>query len=159
MMRQVCGTGHWKSHRRQSKPGAYGSTHRPNPHGTNPTWQTYEHRLDAHTGTVPGPDAGQALHQVDEDRRVEKASRPVVLPVIRPEGRDRMEVTMEDDIFVVHSRQAEEQAQKLGAGGYDALDELQQRLRRMGLERAMRRAGARPGDTVKIGEVELVWHG
>ena len=39
-------------------------------------------------------------------------------------------------------------AQKLVEGGYDALDELQQRLRRMGLERAMRRAGARPGDVL-----------
>ncbi|MGE0057046.1 MAG: GTPase ObgE [Dehalococcoidia bacterium] len=99
------------------------------------------------------------LHQVDEERREEKASRPVVLPVIRPEGRDRMEVVLEDDVFVVHSKQAEEQAQKLGDGGYDALDELQQRLRRMGLERAMRRAGARPGDIVKVGNVELEWHG
>jgi Obg family GTPase CgtA-like protein len=59
----------------------------------------------------------------------------------------------------VRSRQAEEEALKLAEGGYDALDELQQRLRRMGLERAMRRAGARPGDIVKVGDVELEWHG
>ena len=85
------------------------------------------------------------LHQVDEERREQAARIPAILPVIRPEARDRIEVTLEDDVFVVRSRQAEEQAQKLGEGGYDARDELQQRLRRMGLERAMRRAGARPG--------------
>jgi GTP-binding protein len=99
------------------------------------------------------------LRVVDEERRAEKAAQPAVLPVIRPEGRERMEVVLEDDVFVVHSRIAEEQALKLGDGGYDALDELQQRLRRMGLERAMRRAGARPGDIVRVGEVEIEWHG
>jgi GTP-binding protein len=96
---------------------------------------------------------------VDEARREQEALQPAKLPVIRPEPRDRMEVVLEDDVFVVRSRQAEEQAQKLGDGGYDALDELQQRLRRMGLERAMRRAGARPGDIVRVGDVELEWHG
>jgi GTP-binding protein len=99
------------------------------------------------------------LHQVDEERREQEASRAPTLPVIRPEPRDRLEVELEDDVFVVRSRQAEEQALKLADGGYDALDELQQRLRRMGLERAMRRAGARPGDIVRVGEVELEWHG
>jgi GTP-binding protein len=99
------------------------------------------------------------LHQVDEERREQEALQPAKLPVIRPEPRDRIEVTLEDDVFVVRSRQAEEQAQKLGEGGYDALDELQQRLRRMGLERAMRRAGARPGDIVRVGAIELEWHG
>src|SRR6185503_11741993 len=99
------------------------------------------------------------LQQVDEERREQEAAQPRVLPVIRPEPRDRLEVQLEDDVFVVHSRQAEEQAMKLADGGYDALDELQQRLRRMGLERAMRRAGARPGDTVRVGGVEIEWHG
>jgi GTP-binding protein len=99
------------------------------------------------------------LRQIDAERQEEKAARPVTLPVIRPEPRDRLEVTLEDDVFIVKSRQAEEHAMKLAEGGYDALDELQQRLRRMGLERAMRRAGARPGDTVRVGDVELEWHG
>jgi Obg family GTPase CgtA-like protein len=32
---------------------------------------------------------------------------------------------------------------------------LQDRLRRMGIERALARAGAREGDTVRVGPVEL----
>jgi GTP-binding protein len=67
-------------------------------------------------------------------------------PVLRPKERDRLEVVQDGDIYLVRGERAEEAALKLGESGYEALDELQDRLRRMGLERAMRRVGARPGD-------------
>jgi GTP-binding protein len=79
--------------------------------------------------------------------------------VLRPRGRDRLEVELEDGLFVVRGEQAEVAALKLGEGGYDAQDELQERLRRLGLEKAMRRAGARPGDRMRVGNVELEWYG
>jgi GTP-binding protein len=81
------------------------------------------------------------------------------LPVLRPQGRDRLEVEREDGLYVVRGEQAEVAALKLGEGGYEAQDELQERLRRMGLERAMRRAGAHPGDRMRIGNVEIEWYG
>ena len=80
-------------------------------------------------------------------------------PILRPEARDRLDVSQEESVYVVHGRRAEIAALKLGAGGYEALDELQERLRRLGLEKAMRRAGARPGDPMRIGAVELEWQG
>jgi GTP-binding protein len=100
----------------------------------------------------------QLLQEIERGQQTSDIE-PARLPIIRPEQRDRLDVVLEDDIFVVHSRRAEEEAQRLGEGGYEALDELQQRLRRMGLERAMRRAGGRPGDIVRVGDVELEWHG
>jgi GTP-binding protein len=81
------------------------------------------------------------------------------VPVLRPRARDRIEVEQDGDIFVVRGERAEEAAYKLGEGGFEALDELQERLRRMGLERALRRVGARPGDRLKVGNVELEWQG
>ena len=81
------------------------------------------------------------------------------LPVLRPRGRDRLEVEEQDGVYVVHSGQAEVAALKLGEGGYEAQDELQERLRRMGLEKTMRRAGAHPGDRMRIGNVDLEWYG
>jgi GTP-binding protein len=99
------------------------------------------------------------LQEIERGQEQAADSGPARLPVIRPEPRDRLDVVLEDDVFVVHSRRAEEESQRLGEGGYEALDELQQRLRRMGLERAMRRAGGRPGDIVRVGDVEFEWHG
>jgi len=87
------------------------------------------------------------------------AEGPGGLPVLRPRERERLEVERDDGVFVIKGRKAEEEAYKLGAGGYEALDELQERLRRMGLERVLRRAGAAPGARLRVGEVELEWHG
>jgi GTPase len=81
------------------------------------------------------------------------------LPVLRPRGRDRLEVEEEDGVYVVRGSQAEAAALKLGEGGYEAQDELQERLRRMGLERLMRRAGARPGVRMRVGAAEMEWQG
>ncbi len=39
----------------------------------------------------------------------------------------------------------------------EAADYVQVRLRRLGVDRALVRAGAREGDVVHIGEVSLVW--
>jgi GTPase len=82
------------------------------------------------------------------------------MPVLRPRGRERLEIkAVEDGVFEVHGERAEQDALKLGEGGYEALDELQDRLKRMGLEKDLRRAGAKPGDLVRVGAVQLEWHG
>ncbi len=82
------------------------------------------------------------------------------IPVLRPRGRERLEIVeVEEGVFEIHSERAEQDALKLGEGGYEALDELQERLKRMGLERGLRRAGARPGAVLHVGGVRLEWHG
>jgi GTP-binding protein len=82
------------------------------------------------------------------------------LPVLRPRGRDRIDIEqVEDGVFTVAGELAEREALKLGEAGDDALDELQDRLRKAGLDRYMKRAGARPGAVIRVGDVELEWHG
>jgi GTP-binding protein len=92
----------------------------------------------------------------------ETAPKPVetpVIPILRPQGRDRIEVVLEDDTFVVSGVRAEVAALRLSETGDEGMDELQDRLKRMGLSRAMRRAGAHPGDRIRVGDVMLEWHG
>jgi GTP-binding protein len=103
----------------------------------------------------------QRLHAILQEERPEvvSAEAPRRLPVIRPRGRERMEVVEDGGVFVIHGEQALEAAVKLGPGGDEALDELQDRLKRQGLDRLMRRAGARPGDVIRVGDVELEWVG
>jgi GTP-binding protein len=98
----------------------------------------------------------QLLQEMAPQKEVTEV-RP--LPVLRPRERDRLEIEEDDGVFVLRGAKAEEAAQKLGEAGYEALDELQERLRRLGLERLMRRAGARPGDRIRVGNVELEWQG
>jgi GTP-binding protein len=105
----------------------------------------------------------QRLMRIIQDTRREQAEAAATggeIPVLRPRGRERLDVELvEEGVFEVRGEKAEQDALKLGEGGYEALDELQDRLRRQGIERAMRRAGAKPGDTLRIAGVELEWHG
>ena len=93
----------------------------------------------------------------------ETAPAPVAtvapLPVLRPQARDKLIVVEDGDVWVVSGLRAESAALRLGESGEEALDELQDRLRRMGLAKVMRRVGARPGAVIRVGEVELEWHG
>ena len=81
------------------------------------------------------------------------------LPILRPAGRQHLEIERVGSVFVIRSSKAERDALKLGEAGSEALDELQDRLRRQGLEKVLKRAGARPGDRLRVGAVDLEWHG
>ena len=82
------------------------------------------------------------------------------IPVLRPRGRERLDIEeVEEGVFEIRGERAEEDALKLGASGYEGLEELQDRLKHMGLEKGLRRAGARPGAHLRVGAVELEWYG
>jgi len=78
-------------------------------------------------------------------------------PVLRP-GADRIEaftVEREGDRFVVRGRQLERLVAKADLDNEEAVAYLQEVIARAGVERALERAGARPGDTVVIGDHEF----
>lgn len=101
------------------------------------------------------------MQLLDETSRMPApVEEPAELPVLRPRGRERLDIEeVEEGVFRVHGARAEEDALKLGESGYEALEELQDRLKRMGLEKGLRRAGARPGALVRVGNVQLEWFG
>jgi GTPase len=79
--------------------------------------------------------------------------------VLRPaEGRlSAFTVTAEGDHFVVHGAEMERLFAKADLDNEDAVAYLQQVIDRAGLNDALRRAGAVPGDTVVVGETEFVF--
>jgi len=79
--------------------------------------------------------------------------------VLRPaDGRlDSFTVEAVDDYFVVHGVQMERLFAKADLDNEDAVAYLQQVIERAGLNEALRRAGAAPGDTVVVGESEFVF--
>ena len=82
------------------------------------------------------------------------ASAPVVL---RPaDGRlDSFAVERDGELFVVHGVQIERLFAKADLDNEDAVAYLQQLIERAGLNDALRRAGAKPGDTVVVGAREF----
>ena len=92
--------------------------------------------------------------QAEAAAAVEAAAAAVVL---RPaEGRlDTFTVTAEAGHFVVRGVQMERLFAKADLDNEDAVAYLQQVIERAGLNEALRRAGAVPGDTVIVGEAEF----
>jgi GTP-binding protein len=96
----------------------------------------------------------EALKATAEERR------PVEPPVIRPRplGR-RFEVRREDGCFRVEGERVVTFAEMMPVEVEEGRQELWWRLSRWGVGSALRRAGAGPGDRVRLGSVELEWPG
>ncbi len=80
------------------------------------------------------------------------------LPVVQPKGPDlRMVVRSGADSFrIIHDR-AVRLAQGSNLDNWDALVQYHERLERMKVTDAIRRAGARNGDVILVGEWEFEW--
>jgi GTP-binding protein len=90
---------------------------------------------------------------IDDARAVEPEGEGFV--VLRPEETG-FSVTRDDDGgWRVHGRAAERVVAVADLTNHEALAYVQERFRRMGVERALQRAGAREGDLVRVGAVEL----
>lgn len=83
--------------------------------------------------------------------RAERGS-PETFAVFRPVTADPIEVLREDDAFRVYSRRAEGLVAQTSFENQRAVRRLQQQLRSMGVEAALRRHGVREGDEIRIGD-------
>jgi GTP-binding protein len=90
---------------------------------------------------------------VDEARAAETEREPFV--VLRPAEQGFSVVREDDGAWRVRGRPAERAVALADLTNPDAIAYVQQRLHRMGVERALARAGAHEGDTVRIGDHEF----
>ena len=70
---------------------------------------------------------------------------------------DGFTVEREGDAFRVRGRRIERIAVQTNFEVEESADRFQRDLARLGIDEALRRAGVRPGDTVRIGRVEFEW--
>lgn len=94
---------------------------------------------------------------VDEARAAEGEPEPYV--ILRPEEQGFAVIREGGNEWRVKGRQAERAVALGDLTEPDALAYVQNRLRKMGVDRALSRAGARDGDVVRIGDHELVYEG
>jgi GTP-binding protein len=71
-----------------------------------------------------------------------------------PEG---VTVNREGSVFVVAGREATRAVAVSDLTNPDALEHIHRRLKRIGVDRALSRAGAHDGDTVHIGELSFTY--
>jgi GTP-binding protein len=110
-------------------------------------------RISALTGEGLRPLLGEAAQRVDQARAAEASDRTFVIHRPEPEG---VAVNRDTDgAFIVRGRPAERAVALSDLTNAQALAYAQQRLRRLGVDRALSRAGARSGDLVRIGTFEF----
>jgi len=98
---------------------------------------------------------GQLAGLVDEARASQP--RPRRLVVHRPMPAGVVVERAADGSLVVRGRQAERAVALSDLTDAGALEYAQSRLRQLGVDRALARAGARQGDKVRIGRFEFDW--
>ncbi|MBV8237026.1 MAG: GTPase ObgE [Acidimicrobiia bacterium] len=110
-------------------------------------------RISAVTGDGLRPLVGRMVQLVEEARAAEPVPDSFVRHEPRPEG-FRVEREASGDFRVV-GRPAERAVALSDLTTPDAQEYVRNRLRRLGVDRALERAGAREGDTVHIGDLEF----
>ena len=97
---------------------------------------------------------GRLGSMVDETR-VEPADAREPFVVLRPAEEGFAVVRDDDGGWRISGRSAERVVAMADLTNEEAIAYVQHRLRQMGVERALARAGAREGDTVRVGPIEL----
>jgi GTP-binding protein len=109
------------------------------------------HRIAAVTGEGVRELVGQMAEAVRRAR--DELPDPEAFVVHRPAAEGYRIERGDDGSWTVLGRQAERAVALSDLTNEEALDEAQRRLRALGVDRALARAGARPGDTVHIGRL------
>lgn len=107
-------------------------------------------------GTEELCDELMLLVRVERERLANEP--PEELPVLRPESRERFNVEAAGpNRYVITGYRPVSFVEMMDTEMPGARDEIERRLERWGIARALRRAGIEPGDTMVFGEVELAW--
>jgi len=113
--------------------------------------------ISAATGVGLGELVGRLAVLVDTARAAEQPARPAVV-VHRPFGEQVEAVRLGPGVFELVGRSAERAVALSDLTDDQALDVVLGRLRRLGVDRVLARAGARDGDEVRVGELSFTWY-
>lgn len=95
------------------------------------------------------------IEEAEREERLTRQAAPAVEKIYRFEDPNRFEITEEEGVWVVTGRNIERLAVITDFQNEEALRRFQRVMQKMGVNAALRQAGARDGDTVRIGRVTL----
>ncbi len=93
---------------------------------------------------------------VFEEKSTQRTLNPSVPVLHKPLG-DGIKIVKEGSSFVVYGREAVRAVAVSDINDRDALAYIQQRLKRIGVDKMLRRAKCQPGDTVVIGDFQFTY--
>ena len=99
----------------------------------------------------------QVLFERVKAVRAEEERTPAEPQILQPIATRTIDVVKIRAGFRVRGKQPEETILRFGVDSEEARAAIARRLRRQGVERALRRAGVKDGDRVRIGKEELRW--
>ncbi|CAI8974664.1 GTPase ObgE [Brevibacillus sp. IT-7CA2] len=106
----------------------------------------------------------QELMYVIGDMLATIPDKPTVEEVVEVEERvvfraekepDEFEITRDNEVFVVSGEKIEKLVRMTNLTSYDAAQRFARQMRSMGVDEALRKQGAKDGDTVRIGKLEF----
>jgi GTP-binding protein len=101
----------------------------------------------------------RVISALNEERAAEE-ERKVERPVIELTPKEpRFVIKQIDGMFAVEGALAERMVRRLTGDTREARAEMRRRLVRMGVGAALRRAGVRPGDRIRVAGLEMEWEG
>lgn len=98
--------------------------------------------------------AAQMLEVIATEKRREEVPQAVFRPQPKHE---RIVVLKEGDVFVVSGPKAERLVASMDVKDREARSYLRRQFTRMGVSNALKKAGVKPGDKVRFGQIELEW--
>jgi GTPase len=113
--------------------------------------------ISAATGEGLGTLTGRLAELVVAARREVEGARPAVV-IHRPLGEQIAAERVAQGSFEIVGRAAERAVALSDLNDDQAMDVILGRLRRLGVDRVLARAGARDGDEVRIGELSFTWY-
>jgi GTPase len=102
--------------------------------------------------------AAELMELVKTEREREESAIPEEMPVLRPESQERFSIHRDEEgRYVVEGHRIVTFVEMMDTDMEGSRAEIDRRLSRWGITKALRRAGAQPGDRVVFGTVELEW--
>ena len=114
--------------------------------------------LSAATGEGVSELMAKTIEVLSQLHPQEMATVETSFKVFRPEAEDeKIRVSSRNGIFFVSGAKSERLVQRTDLGNREARLHLRKRLERLGVKRALQKAGISPGAKVRFGEIELEW--
>ncbi|AWX55306.1 MULTISPECIES: GTPase ObgE [Brevibacillus] len=99
---------------------------------------------------------GDTLATIPDKPAVEEVAEVEERVVFRAEKEpEAFEITRDNEVFVVSGEKIEKLVRMTNLNSYDAAQRFARQMRSMGVDDALRKLGAKDGDTVRIGKLEF----